>query len=99
MLAVGLEDPGRGSISGGELPDAIGGAAQQGLALEASQRRAEAALWGNTQGRDVQRADEPPQLAGVIGVYPLPLLPPGLSPSGSTMIAPAQSLPKALRMP
>ena len=34
-----------------------------------------------------------------MGEYPLSAFPPGRSPSGSTMIAPAQSRPKAARMP
>ena len=99
VRAIRLEDPGRGGVPGRELPGAVAGPAQQRLALEAGQRRAEAALRRGAERSDVEGADHPLQVTGHHGEYPLPAFPPGRSPSGSTMIAPAQSRPKAARMP
>ena len=64
VRAIRLEDPGRGGVPGRELPGAVAGPAQQSLALEAGQRRAEAALRRGAEGSDVQGADHPLQITG-----------------------------------
>src|ERR1017187_2841150 len=57
--------------------------------------RSGAAPRGATSSALITRRRSP----GAIGEYPLPPFPPGRSPSGIIMIAPAQSRPNALRMP
>ena len=64
VRAVRFEDPGRGGVPGRELPGAVASPAQQRLALEAGQRRAEPALRRGGQGEDVEGTDHPLQVTG-----------------------------------
>ena len=77
VRAIGFEDPGRRRVPGQKLPGAVAGSAQQCFALEAGQRRAEAALRRGAEGSDVESADHPLQVTGRHGGVPAAGVPAG----------------------